>query len=53
MDKLKIGDKVAWLTIHGPRWGIIESFEPEGILVRLPNNKCVPCDEKSLRPYAP
>ena len=48
----RIGDRVTWRTANGHKSGVVESFEPEGILVRLDNGKCIVAHEKSLQPQS-
>lgn len=49
--KFHIADMVAWKSVAGVRVGYIESFEPEGILVRLEGGRCIIANEKSLYFY--
>lgn len=44
-----IGDKVQWDTVKGPKTGVIERIDQRGILIRLPNQKCIIANETSLK----
>lgn len=37
---MKVGNKVVWMTVNGPRTGIIEEIQPGGYaLIHLPNGR--------------
>ena len=50
MAEFKIGDRVSWDTVNGPKTGEIEAFTERGIKICLPNGKCVYAHETSLKP---
>ena len=47
-SKFNVGDRVSWDTVNGLKMGVIERFEPRGILIRLPSGKIIYAHENSL-----
>lgn len=48
-EKVKPGDRIAWMSIKGPQSGVIETKFGNGWLTRLDNGKCVLVNEKSIK----
>lgn len=49
MGEFKVGDRVCWDTVNGPKTGVIEEFTARGIRIRLPDGKLIYAHETSLK----
>lgn len=50
-EGFRIGEKVSWMTVNGPRTGRIEAITEKGITICLGNGKTIVADFRSLKKF--
>lgn len=48
LTDFEIGEKVSWMTVSGPKNGVVESIDESGVIIRLANRKVIRADFGSL-----